>query len=71
MAELLIHLQGHVAQTYTLILIRHFSSLETCQSVAWETADIWRHYHSFPQQMTSEKRALKSHTDDASLPRSE
>ena len=34
MAELLIHLQGHVAQTYTLILIRHFSSLETCQSVS-------------------------------------
>ena len=26
MAELLIHLQGHVAQTYTLILIHHFSS---------------------------------------------
>ena len=38
MAELLIHLQGHVAQTYTLILIRHFSSLETCQSVAWENS---------------------------------
>ena len=32
MAELLIHLQGHVAQTNTLILIRHFSSLGTCQS---------------------------------------
>ena len=38
MAELLIHLQGNVAQTYTLILIHHFSSLETCQSAAWENS---------------------------------
>ena len=35
-----------------------------------KTADIWRRYHWFPRQMTSEKRALKFHTDDASLPRS-
>ena len=45
MAELLIHLQGHVAQTYTLILIHHFSSLETCQSVAWENS---RHLATLP-----------------------
>ena len=35
-----------------------------------KTADIWRRYHWSPRQMTSEKRALKFHTDDASLPRS-
>ena len=32
------------------------------------TADIWRRYHWFSRQMTSEKRAQKIHTDDASLP---
>ena len=32
-----------------------------------KTADIWRRYHWFPRQMTSEKRAQKFHTDDASL----
>ena len=45
MAELLIHLQGNVAQTYTLILIHHFSSLETCQSAAWENS---RHLAMLP-----------------------
>ena len=35
-----------------------------------KTADIWRRYHWFPRQKTSEKRAQKFHTDDASLPRS-
>ena len=35
-----------------------------------KTADIWRRYHWFPRQMTSEKRAQIFHTDDASLPRS-
>ena len=35
-----------------------------------KTADIWLRYHWFPRQMTSEKRAQKFHTDDASLPRS-
>ena len=35
-----------------------------------KTADIWRRYHWFSRQMTSEKRAQKFHTDDASLPRS-
>ena len=33
-------------------------------SLAWKTADIWRHYrplHWFPRQMTSEKRAQKFH----------
>ena len=35
-----------------------------------KTADMsWRH-HCFPREVTSEKRALKFHTDDASLPRS-
>ena len=33
-------------------------------------ADIWRRYHWFPRQMTSEKRAQKFHADDVSLPRS-
>ena len=33
-----------------------------------KTADIWRRYHWFPRQMTSEKRAQKFHTDDVSLP---
>ena len=32
-----------------------------------KTADIWRRYHWFPRQMTSEKRAQIFHTDDASL----
>ena len=31
------------------------------------SADIWRRYHWFPCQMTSEKRAHKFHTDDVSL----
>ena len=35
-----------------------------------KTAAIWRRCHWFPRQMTSEKRALKFHTDDATLPRS-
>ena len=35
-----------------------------------KTADIWRRYHWFPRQMTSEKRAQKFHTDDSSLSRS-
>ena len=35
-----------------------------------KTADIWRRYHWFPRQMTSEKRAQIFITDDASLPRS-
>ena len=35
-----------------------------------QTADIWRRYHWFPQKMTSEKRAQKFHTDNASLPKS-
>ena len=35
-----------------------------------KTADIWRPYHCFLRQMTSEKRAQKFHTDDASLNRS-
>ena len=35
-----------------------------------KTADIWRRYHWFPLQMTSEKRAQKSYTYDAPLPRS-
>ena len=35
-----------------------------------KTADIWRRYHWFPREMTSEKPAQKFHTDDASLPRS-
>ena len=34
-----------------------------------KTADIWRRYHWFSRQMTSEKRAQKFHNDDASLPR--
>ena len=29
---------------------------------------IWRCYHWFPRQMTSEKRAQKFHTDDAYYP---
>ena len=33
-----------------------------------KTADIWRRYYCFPLQMTSEKRAQKFYTDDASLP---
>ena len=37
---------------------------------ASKTADIWRRYDWFSRQMTSEKRAQKFHTDDASLPRS-
>ena len=35
-----------------------------------KTADIWRRYHWFPREVTSEKPAQKFHTDDASLPRS-
>ena len=35
-----------------------------------KTADIWRHYHWFPCQVTSEKRAQKFRTNDTSLPRS-
>ncbi|CAH3021035.1 unnamed protein product [Porites evermanni] len=30
-----------------------------------KTTDIWRRYHWFPRQMTSEKRALKFYIDDA------
>ena len=33
-----------------------------------KTADIWRRYHWFSRQMTSEKRAQKFHTDDADYP---
>ena len=33
-----------------------------------KTADIWRRYHWFSRQMTSEKRAQKFDTDDGSLP---
>ena len=36
-----------------------------------KTADIWRRYHWFPRQITSEKRAQKFHTYDASLPRAD
>ena len=32
-----------------------------------KSADILRRHHWFPRQMTSEKRAQKFHTDDASL----
>ena len=35
-----------------------------------KTADILRRYRWFPLEMTSEKRAQKFHSDDASLPRS-
>ena len=35
-----------------------------------KTADIWRRYHWFSRQMSSEKRAQKFHTDAASLRRS-
>ena len=35
-----------------------------------KTADILPRHNWFPRQMTSEKRAQKFHTDDASLPRS-
>ena len=33
-----------------------------------KTADIWRRFHWFPRQMTSENRAQKFHTYEASLP---
>ena len=35
-----------------------------------KTADSWRCHHWFPGEMTSENRAQKFHTDDASLSRS-
>ena len=35
-----------------------------------KTANISRRHQRFPREMTSEKRAQKFHTDDASLPRS-
>ena len=43
------------------------------QFISWpeKTADIWRRQHWFAREMTSEKRAQKFHTDDASLSRSE
>ena len=34
-----------------------------------KTADISRRHQWFPRELTSEKRALKFHTDDESLPR--
>ena len=30
-----------------------------------KTADIWRRYHWFPRQMTSEERSQKFHTDES------
>ena len=52
-------------------MIHHFRSwLEPLPLQPEKTADIWRRYNWFPRQMTSEKRAQKSHTDEASLLRS-
>ena len=42
-----------------------------CFSYPEKTADIPRRQHWFPREITSEKRAEKFHTDDASLPRSD
>ena len=46
-----------------------FPPLLHCRTVS-SLRKQWRCYHWFPSQMTSEKRAQKFHTDDASLPRS-
>ena len=40
---------------------------EYIRSQPEKTANNWRGHHWFPRQMTSEKRAQKFHTDDASL----
>ena len=42
-----------------------------CFSYPEKTADIPRRQHWFPREITSEERAQKFHTDDASLPRSD
>ena len=42
-----------------------------CFSYPEKTGDIPRRQHWFPREITSEERAQKFHTDDASLPRSD
>ena len=46
------------------------SVVETFWEACRKTADIWRRYHRFPQQMAPEKRAQKFRTDRVLLPRS-
>ena len=48
----------------------HFIVPNVVLSWLEKTAAIWQSLHWFSRQMTSEERAQKFHTDDASLPRS-
>ena len=41
----------------------YISVIETFWEACRKTADIWRRYHRFPQQMAPEKRAQKFRTD--------
>ena len=52
-----------ISGLFASITLSHYKQPE-------KTADIWRCNHWFLRQMTSEKRAQKFHTDDASPPRS-
>ena len=56
--------------SYLKVWIDHFSACGHAFLYPEKTAKISRRYPRFPRKMTSEKRALKFHTDDASLPRS-
>ena len=51
-------------------LLKHSNCLLRCRWLAWENSRHLATLPRFPRQMTSEKRAQKFHTDDASVPRS-
>ena len=59
--------------TYMCLIRVEFSSPGVNFGVVNKTSlskqDIWRRHHCFLCEMTSEKRAQKFHTDDASVPR--
>ena len=48
-------------------LLIHLNSIKLAWRNRWH---FWRRPHLFPRELTSEKRAQKIHTDDASLTRS-
>ena len=49
-------------------LISELRDCPLCKTKPEKTAEILRRYHWFPREITSEERAEKFHTDDATLP---
>ena len=70
---------GQIKRQFRLISnqnIRYFGlngkpPMSTGVVLAWQKANILRHYHWFPREMPSEKQAQIFHTDDPSLTSSE